>query len=175
MSPLSISPIGPPTAASGATCPIDPPLVAPEKRPSVIRTVESPRPAPIIAPVTASISCIPGPPFGPSYRITTTSPSTISPLVTASKAPRSPSKTLAGPSCFSILVPATLITAPSGAKLPFNIAKPPVELFAFGTEKITRSSGLVETFSRFSSRVLPLIDLALPCKRPAFSSSFNTT
>ena len=118
---------------------------------------------------------MPGPPFGPSYRITTTSPATISPLVTASKAPLSPSKTLAGPSCFSMLVPATFITAPSGAKLPFNIANPPVELLAFCTEKITLSSGFVDTFSKFSSRVLPFIDLAFPCIKPALSNSFMTT
>ena len=40
----------------------------------------------------------------------------------------SPSYTLAGPSCLICLVPATLNTAPSGAKFPFNIIKPPVRL-----------------------------------------------
>jgi dihydroxy-acid dehydratase len=66
-------------------------VVAPENLPSVIKSVDSPSPAPIIAPVTANISCIPGPPLGPSYRITNTSPWSISPFVTASKAARSPS------------------------------------------------------------------------------------
>ena len=36
ISPSSIKAIGPPTAASGDTCPIEAPLEAPEKRPSVI-------------------------------------------------------------------------------------------------------------------------------------------
>ena len=38
---------------------------------------ESPRPAPTMAAVTPSISLIPGPPEGPSYRMTTTSPDLI--------------------------------------------------------------------------------------------------
>ena len=37
ISPSSTSAIGPPTAASGDTCPMDAPLDAPLKRPSVIR------------------------------------------------------------------------------------------------------------------------------------------
>src|SRR5487761_1033600 len=60
------SAIPPPAAASGATCPTTIPCVPPENRPSVIRPTESPRPAPISADVGASISRIPGPPFGPS-------------------------------------------------------------------------------------------------------------
>ena len=40
--------------------------VPPEKRPSVISPTDSPSPWPISAEVGASISCIPGPPFGPS-------------------------------------------------------------------------------------------------------------
>jgi len=58
--------IGPPLAASGATCPTMRPCVAPENRPSVISTTESPSSAPTIAAVTASISRMPGPPRGPS-------------------------------------------------------------------------------------------------------------
>ena len=42
------------------------PQVPPEKRPSVMRPTESPKPWPIKADVGASISCMPGPPFGPS-------------------------------------------------------------------------------------------------------------
>ena len=58
--------MGPPDAASGEICPIHAPLVPPEKRPSVIKATLEPRPMPIIALVGASISGIPGPPFGPS-------------------------------------------------------------------------------------------------------------
>ncbi len=66
---------GRPVTASGAMCAAMKPCVAPEKRPSVISATDSPRPSPTIAAVTASISRIPGPPAGPSPRITTTSPS----------------------------------------------------------------------------------------------------
>ena len=66
ISPSSINAIGPPTAASGDTCPMEAPLDAPEKRPSVIKATESPSPIPAIAEVGFNISLIPGPPFGPS-------------------------------------------------------------------------------------------------------------
>ena len=44
ISPSSTSAIGPPTAASGDTCPMDAPLDAPLKRPSVIRLQKIPVP-----------------------------------------------------------------------------------------------------------------------------------
>ena len=96
-SPSRTPAMGPPATASGATCPAIRPCVAPEKRPSVNKPTDSPRPAPERAAVTASISLIPGPPRGPSQRITTTSPSWISPFCTASNAGSSPSNTRAGP------------------------------------------------------------------------------
>lgn len=64
ISPSRTAPMGPPAAASGDTWPIDIPRVAPLNRPSVIRAALIPRP--LMAAVGASISCIPGPPFGPS-------------------------------------------------------------------------------------------------------------
>ena len=51
MSPFFNNPIGPPTDASGPTCPIQKPLVAPENLPSVIRATYSPIPCPYIAAV----------------------------------------------------------------------------------------------------------------------------
>ena len=66
MSPSSTSAIGPPTAASGDTCPMDAPLDAPEKRPSVISATLEPSPIPAMAEVGFSISRMPGPPLGPS-------------------------------------------------------------------------------------------------------------
>ena len=66
LSPSSTSAIGPPTAASGDTCPIDAPLEAPLKRPSVIRATLEPSPIPAMAEVGLSISRMPGPPLGPS-------------------------------------------------------------------------------------------------------------
>ncbi len=73
-SPSRSSAIGPPRAASGAMWPTMKPCVAPLKRPSVISATSSPRPRPISAAVTPSISRMPGPPAGPSLRITMTSP-----------------------------------------------------------------------------------------------------
>ena len=42
------------------------PRVPPEKRPSVTIATVSPSPSPMMYDVGASISCMPGPPFGPS-------------------------------------------------------------------------------------------------------------
>ena len=78
-SPSCTRPMGPPEAASGLTWPMDAPRLAPENRPSVIRATVLSRPMPARAEVGFSISRIPGPPLGPSYRITTTSPGTILP------------------------------------------------------------------------------------------------
>ena len=58
--------MGPPAAASGLTCPMQGPLLAPEKRPSVMRATEWSSPMPQMAEVGVSISRIPGPPAGPS-------------------------------------------------------------------------------------------------------------
>ena len=65
-SPSRTNAIGPPSTASGATWPMQKPHVPPENRPSVTSAQSAPRPAPFSAPVTASISRMPGPPFGPS-------------------------------------------------------------------------------------------------------------
>ena len=56
-----------------------------------------PSPSPTSAAVTASISLMPGPPAGPSLRITITSPALIVRWVTAAIASSSDSKTRAGP------------------------------------------------------------------------------
>ena len=66
ISSSSINAITPPAAASGETCPIEAPRVAPEKRPSVISATLAPNPIPVMAAVGCNISRIPGPPFGPS-------------------------------------------------------------------------------------------------------------
>src|SRR5260221_693801 len=71
---------------------------------------------------------MPGPPAGPSLRITTMSPARIPCSLTARKHSSSDSKTLAGPTCFLRSVPASLTTAPSGARLPWRIARPPSAL-----------------------------------------------
>ena len=117
VSPSRTAAIGPLCTASGAMWPAMKPRVAPEKRPSVSRATESPRPSPTIAAVTASISRMPGPPAGPSLRMTTTSPSLISPLVTACIAASSPSKTRAGPAVMASLVAGELHDAALGREV----------------------------------------------------------
>src|SRR5690606_7509076 len=102
---------GPAVRGLGATCPMHRPVVPPENRPSVSSSTSLPSPAPLIAPVTASISRIPGPPRGPSPRITTTSPGCSEP--SASMAACSPSNTLAVPSNRAESKPALFTTAPS--------------------------------------------------------------
>ena len=97
------------------------PCVPPENLPSVIRATSFPNPEPIIAEVGFSISGMPGPPFGPSYLITTTSPFTISPFLIASLANFSESKTLAVPSKKVPSFPVIFATLPSLAKFPYKI------------------------------------------------------
>ena len=98
LSPFSTSAILPPFAASGQICPTQIPLVPPEKRPSVIRAAFVPKPLPTRSEVGASISLIPGEPFGPSYLITITSPSLISLFSSANIDSSSESNTFALPS-----------------------------------------------------------------------------
>ena len=86
---------------------------------------ESPRPAPMIAEVGESISRMPGPPFGPSYRITTTSPFRIWPAKMAARHASSDSKTRAGPVMRGAFTPVILATAPSVARLPRRMARWP--------------------------------------------------
>ena len=109
--------IGPPRAASGAMWPTMKPCVAPLKRPSVISATSLPRPWPTSAAVTASISRMPGPPAGPSKRITTTSPAWIARACTAANAASSESNTRAGPSKRSRPWPASLTMQPSGREV----------------------------------------------------------
>src|SRR3546814_1684858 len=68
---------------------------------------------------------MPGPPFGPRYRSTITSPASMPPSRIAFKADCSSSKTLAGPVMTGFFSPVILATAPSVARLPFKIAKWP--------------------------------------------------
>ena len=120
----------PPAGASGQICPIQRPLVPPENLPSVIKATCLPKPLPTIADVGESISLIPGPPFGPSYLITTTSPATILSSIIACIASSSELKVLALPvnTNASLSTPEILTTAPSGAKLPCNTAKPGLDV-----------------------------------------------
>ena len=65
-SPSRTKAMGPASTASGAMWPMHRPVVPPENRPSVKSSTSFPSPAPLMAAVIASISRMPGPPFGPS-------------------------------------------------------------------------------------------------------------
>ena len=94
----------------------------------MISATSSPIPSPTIAAVTWSISRMPGPPAGPSYRITITSPGRIVRCLTAVKQSSSLSNTRAGPRWRSRSWPASLTTQPPGARFPRRTASPPVGL-----------------------------------------------
>src|SRR3989344_4759250 len=174
-SPFLMSPMGPPTYASGATWPMTSLYEPPEKRPSVISATESPSPRPMMAEVTASISRIPGPPFGPSFLITIVSPETTEPASIAANADSSSSNTFAGPRCCSFLMPFIFATPPPGARLPCMTTIGP--RFITGS-LMSRMTGVKLLFFftsfRFSATVFPVMVMQPPCKRPASRSSFMT-
>ena len=74
---------------------------------------------------------MPGPPLGPSYLITITSPSLYFFSLTALKASSSQSKHLALPLKNNVFIPATLTMAPPSAKFPFKPTTPPVGVIGF--------------------------------------------
>ena len=171
------------------------PLVPPENLPSVTIATCLPSPWPTRAAVVASISRMPGPPFGPSYLITTTSPGTIPPFETSSKAASSRSKTRALPSNVVISTPAVLITAPSGASVPRSITAVPVPCMGLSVSRsmpgvsaapppYPPSCGLAPsgpagtygaTDDRFCDIVFPVTVMQSPLSSPASSSFFITS
>ena len=176
LSPSSIRPMVPPTAASGATWPTTNPKEPPEKRPSVIKATESSRPCPTIAAVGLSISRIPGPPTGPSLRTTITSPGLICLSRIAARQDSSLSKTRAAPVITGFLTPLILATAPSSARFPLRIARCPFGYKGLLSGRITSwpEGGWEGTAANTSARVLPSMVRLSPCRRPASSSSFIT-
>ena len=76
-----------------------------------------------MADVGFSISLMPGPPFGPSYLITTTSPAFIDLDRIALTPSSSESNTRALPSKEVPSLPVIFATAPSFAKLPYRILR----------------------------------------------------
>src|SRR3954469_10399250 len=85
---------------------------------------------------------MPGPPEGPSLRITTTSPGLMPCCSTTAKHSSSEAKTRAGPVCFRRSSPATLTTQPSGARLPRRMTRPPVGLSGFESGRTTSWPGV---------------------------------
>src|SRR5699024_10667568 len=175
ISPSFRKAIGPPDCASGAICPTTKPCVPPENLPSVNKATFSPKPFPTKREETESISGIPGPPLGPVWRMTRTSPSLISLWVTASVASASVSNTRAGPVCLVTFTPDTLATAPLGAKLPFKTINGPSARFGLSKGIITSyPSTRFDASARFSAIVLPVTVKQSPWRYPASYSIFMT-
>mmetsp|Transcript_43205 Transcript_43205/g.92018 ORF Transcript_43205/g.92018 Transcript_43205/m.92018 type:complete len:209 (-) Transcript_43205:1238-1864(-) len=165
-SPSSSKAIGPPTCASGETCPTQKPCEPPLNRPSVMSATSLPRPAPMTMEVGLSISFIPGPPFGPSYLIASTHPlSEAWSFLTASIMSSSASKHRAGPTKRVPSFPVIFPTAPSGARLPWRMAMCPVALTGFSNVPMTSCPAFRPGSSaRFSAIVLPVTVRQSPCK-----------
>ena len=111
----------------------------------------------MIAEVGLSISGIPGPPFGPSYLITITSPLLIDLFFIALFASVSQLNTLAFPLKIKPSFPVILATEPSEAKFPYKIRICPEFLIGLLIGLIiscSKSIGLI--FFRFSFIVFPV-------------------
>ena len=136
-----------------------------------------PRPGPArrAPPVTASISRMPGPPAGPSLRMTTTSPALIPPagdrrhrvLLALEDARRALWWTRSWPESFT--------TQPSGARLPRRIARPPVFLTGSSTGRTTSWPAVSSASRACSPIVWPVTVCASSCRRPASSRRLATT
>mmetsp|Transcript_3241 Transcript_3241/g.7979 ORF Transcript_3241/g.7979 Transcript_3241/m.7979 type:complete len:298 (+) Transcript_3241:342-1235(+) len=175
-SPSSMRAMGPPVWASGATWPITKPCDPPEKRPSVMSATQSPRPAPMMALVGVSISGMPGPPFGPSYRMTTTHPRKDSGSSSrAASMASSWSKQRAGPSNSSPSLPVIFATDPSGATSPYRICRWPVSLMGL-LRGITTSWPSLKPghISKFSAMVFPVTVMHDPSIIPSSRRNFKT-
>ena len=90
-----------------------------------------------MAAVGFNISGMPGPPFGPSYLITITSPVFTFPSPIPLLASYSESKTIADPLNIKPSFPVILATEPSLAIFPYNILMWPDSLIGFSTVFIT--------------------------------------
>ena len=129
-----------------------------------------------MADVGFSISGIPGPPRGPTYLITTTSPAFILPVLMPLINSCSPSNTLAGPVNNSPSLPEIFATLPFSARLPNSICKCPVDLTGCSTGRIIFcvSKSKSGTEAKFSATVLPVTVRQSPCSNPFFNRYFIT-
>ena len=107
---------------------------------------------------------MPGPPRGPSYRITITSPGWYERRSTAAKASSSQSKQRAGPRKRRLLIPATLTIAPWGARLPQSPTTPPVGVIGSLAGRTTSCPAGKTTSARFSATVRPVTVRQSPCR-----------
>ena len=172
-SPSRSNPRTPPSNASGVMWPTTKPWLPPLKRPSVISATSLPRPLPMTAEVGDNISRMPGPPRGPSYRMTMTSPFTTVPSRMRRSASSSLSNTRARPIKRRPSFPLIFATAPPDARLPYNMTRCPFFLIgSFNGRTTVWPFGYGFTRARFCFSDLPVIVRQSPCIRPAVSSIF---
>src|SRR2546425_8025633 len=86
--------------------------------------------------------------------MTSTSPGRMRRAWTAAKASSSRSKTRAGPRCFRRECPATLTTQPSGARLPFRMTSPPVDLRGFESGRSEEHTSELQSLAYLVCRLL---------------------
>ena len=174
-SPSSTMAMGPPSMASGETCPMAAPRVPPENLPSVIKATSASSPIPAMTDVGTNISRIPGPPLGPSYRIITTSPFFIFPAMMSEVASSSLSNTRAVPSWRSIrrATADCFTTHPEAARFPNSTASPPCLWYGLSRGRMTLLS-LIRLSSMFSLTGLPVTVRQSVRINPLRESSFIT-
>ena len=170
--------MGPPSTASGATWPMQKPWVPPEKRPSVMSAASPPRPAPFMAPVTASISRMPGPALGALVA----DDHDVAGLDLAGEDllhGRRPRRRTPGrcPRSVSKSMPATFTTEPFGRQRAgeHGDAADGVERVGQRVDDRRRRASGGSMAARFSATVLPVTVRQSPWSSPASSSSFITT
>ncbi len=117
---------------------------------------------------------MPGPPLGPSFLMTRTSPLSTCRAVTAAKQSSSHSKTRARPSNRSVSMPGVLTTAPFGAREPRSTASPPSGWNGSFAARTILPSGS-NASATFWPSVRPFTVIASPSIRPADSSSRRIT
>ena len=131
------------------------------------------------APVTASISRMPGPPAGPSYRMTTTSPASIPPWVSAvDRVSFSSSKTLAVPSKTLVVQAGALDHGHPGAR----VAAQDGSAHRVLVDRVIQCVDDLAIWVRWwrcppgsPAIVRPVTVSAWPCRSPASSSALITT
>ena len=129
----------------------------------------------MIAAVGLSISGIPGPPFGPSYRMTTTSPFFTSPILMPLLASCSQSNTRALPTKVKPSFPVIFATHPSSARFPLNILICPLALIGLEISLTTSCLGSkAGNSAKFSASVFPVTVIQSPCRNPCLSRYLST-
>ena len=98
------------------------------------------------------------------------SPGSIACALTAAKQSSSDSNTRAGPVCPVRSVPASLTTAPCGARLPRRIASPPSLFSGSASGRTTSWPGSSTALAASSPIVRPLTVSSSACRIPASAS-----